>query len=215
MPSKPQLRTRQTEDARISIEAYLKRDPEIQCAIIDAAAALFRMHGFANVRMQDIGGSVGLSKAGLYHHCPSKDQILADIVRLCGELLAIQLKSALEAGSSPIERLRIFVESRMVAIARYQDLFTVIWQERPFINRSDFTSISKRAEAYRASVRQLIKQAKDAGQIATDVDPHLLMLALDGMTGWAYLWYRRGGAQKPAQIGEAFWAFISKGILRT
>lgn len=94
-------------------------------------------------------------------------------------------------------------------------MFTVIWQERPFINRADFTDISKKAEVYRAGVRQLIKEAKEAGEIETDVDPHLLMLALDGMTGWAYLWYRGAGAEKPAKIGEAFWTYISKGILKS
>jgi hypothetical protein len=62
-------------------------------------------------------------------------------------------------------------------------------------------------------VRQIIEEAKNAGKISSSVDPHLLMLALDGMTGWAYLWYRGSGTEKPTQIGQAFWEYISGGIL--
>src|SRR4051812_11092518 len=80
---------------------------------------------------QDIGLAVGLSKAGLYHHCPSKEVLLPNIVRLCGELLTIQLQSAQSLPVSPAEKLKAFVVSRMETIARHQDFFTVIWQERP------------------------------------------------------------------------------------
>jgi AcrR family transcriptional regulator len=216
MPPRRKPKIRQTtvpENQPVNVERYLARDPDIDCRIIDAAAALFRQHGFANVRMQDIGSAVGLSKAGLYHHCPSKDVLLADIVRLCGELLAIQLAAVQASTARPSEKLRTFVVSRMETIARYQDFFTVIWQERPFINRADFTDVAKRAKAYRNGVRQLIKEAKDAGEISPSVDSHLLMLAFYGMTGWAYLWYRNAGNKTPTQIGETFWVIISHGIV--
>ena len=96
MPVKAKTKTRRhspVPEQHLTVDKYLARDPEIDCRIIDAAASLFRQHGFANVRMQDVGDAVGLSKAGLYHHCPSKEELLADIVRLCGELLTIQLRS--------------------------------------------------------------------------------------------------------------------------
>ena len=217
MPAKPKMRLRShapSQDESLTVERYLMYRSNVANRILDAAAALFRKHGFANVRMQDIGLAVGLSKAGLYHHCPSKEELLADIVRLCGELLTIQLLSVQALSASPKEKLKAFVVSRMETIASHQDFFTVIWQERPFINRSDFTDIAKRAEAYRGGVRQIIKEAKNAGEISASVDPHLLMLALDGMTGWAYLWYRGSGEENPTQIGRAFWDYISQGILK-
>jgi AcrR family transcriptional regulator len=216
MPAKAEQRPRNqvhSQSGAMTVRRYLAREPEMECRIIDAAASLFRQHGFANVRMQDIGMAVGLSKAGLYHHCPSKEELLAAIVRLCGELLTIQLDSACSLDASPIDKLEAFVVSRMETIARYQDFFTVIWQERPFINRADFTDIAKRAEAYREGVRRLVTEAKRAGEIAETVDAHLLMLALDGMTGWAYLWFRGSGGEKPAHIGLTFWNFISRGVL--
>lgn len=49
--------------------------------IVDRAAALFARHGFAQTSVQSVADAVGLSKAGLLHHFPSK-QALWDAVLL-------------------------------------------------------------------------------------------------------------------------------------
>ncbi|RBY87785.1 TetR/AcrR family transcriptional regulator [Blastococcus sp. TF02A-30] len=43
--------------------------------ILDRAAALFARQGFAKTSVQDVADAVGLSKAGLLHHYPSKDAL--------------------------------------------------------------------------------------------------------------------------------------------
>jgi len=44
-------------------------------SILDRAAALFARRGFAKTSVQDVADAVGLSKAGLLHHYPSKDAL--------------------------------------------------------------------------------------------------------------------------------------------
>jgi TetR/AcrR family transcriptional regulator, cholesterol catabolism regulator len=195
-----------------TLEDYLNGVPPARRKIVDAAARLFRERGFSLVTMQEIGAAVGLSKAGLYHHCPSKEELLADIVMLCGELLKAQLARVKLMDVSAAERLHAFVVSRMETIAKYQDFFTIIWQERPFISTDSFGDIAKGSKVYRANVRDLIDEAKGSGALRQDVDTHLLMFAIDGMTGWAYIWYRSGGAYDPKAIGETFWDFLSNGV---
>jgi AcrR family transcriptional regulator len=48
---------------------------QIDEGILDRAAALFARRGFAKTSVQDIADAVGLSKAGLLHHFPSKDAL--------------------------------------------------------------------------------------------------------------------------------------------
>ena len=48
---------------------------QIDEGILDRAAALFARRGFARTSVQDIAHAVGLSKAGLLHHFPSKDAL--------------------------------------------------------------------------------------------------------------------------------------------
>jgi AcrR family transcriptional regulator len=48
---------------------------QVDEGILDRAAALFARRGFAKTSVQDIADAVGLSKAGLLHHFPSKDAL--------------------------------------------------------------------------------------------------------------------------------------------
>jgi AcrR family transcriptional regulator len=48
---------------------------QIDEGILDRAAALFARRGFAKTSVQDVADAVGLSKAGLLHHFPSKDAL--------------------------------------------------------------------------------------------------------------------------------------------
>jgi AcrR family transcriptional regulator len=43
--------------------------------ILDRAAELFAQHGFAHTSLKTIADAVGLSKAGLLHHFPSKEAL--------------------------------------------------------------------------------------------------------------------------------------------
>ncbi len=43
--------------------------------ILDAAAALFARHGFEQTSLKTLADAVGLSKAGLLHHFPSKEAL--------------------------------------------------------------------------------------------------------------------------------------------
>jgi AcrR family transcriptional regulator len=49
-------------------------------SILDRAAALFARRGFAKTSVQDVADAVGLSKAGLLHHFPSKDALHEAVV---------------------------------------------------------------------------------------------------------------------------------------
>jgi len=48
---------------------------QIDAGILDRAAALFARRGFEQTSVQAIADAVGLSKAGLLHHFPSKDAL--------------------------------------------------------------------------------------------------------------------------------------------
>ena len=48
---------------------------QMDVGILDRAAALFARRGFAKTSVQDVADAVGLSKAGLLHHFPSKEAL--------------------------------------------------------------------------------------------------------------------------------------------
>jgi AcrR family transcriptional regulator len=59
---------------------------QIDEGILDRAAALFARRGFAKTSVQDVADAVGLSKAGLLHHFPSKDALYTAVLEHAGAL---------------------------------------------------------------------------------------------------------------------------------
>jgi AcrR family transcriptional regulator len=73
---------------------------QIDEGILDRAAALFARRGFAKTSVQDIADAVGLSKAGLLHHYPSKDALREAVLAQSGALTerALQQVAAMPPG---------------------------------------------------------------------------------------------------------------------
>ncbi|NUT99681.1 MAG: TetR/AcrR family transcriptional regulator [Saccharothrix sp.] len=54
--------------------------------IVDLAAGLFARHGFENTSLRALADAVGLSKAGLLHHFPSKEALHEAVQAACRDL---------------------------------------------------------------------------------------------------------------------------------
>ncbi|RBY89852.1 TetR/AcrR family transcriptional regulator [Blastococcus sp. TF02A-26] len=90
---------------------------QVDEGILDRAAALFARRGFAKTSVQDVADAVGLSKAGLLHHFPSKDALYAAVLAHAEEIGSRVLR---EVGALPEgeERDRRAVEALVdVALA--------------------------------------------------------------------------------------------------
>lgn len=70
-----------------------KAPPDTRSRILDAALGLFSEHGFEGTTLQQIADRLGLTKAALYYHFPSKDDLLAAL----HEPVAKDLESVLDA----------------------------------------------------------------------------------------------------------------------
>jgi AcrR family transcriptional regulator len=99
--------------------------------LLNAALRLFAEHGFAGASMRDIAGAVGVQAATIYAHYPSKEQLLAELIRIAHEEHQRRLRQAmLESSSDPREQLIAYVRAHvkmhcelpMLAIVANSDL---------------------------------------------------------------------------------------------
>src|SRR5690349_14694811 len=77
--------------------------------ILDRAAALFARHGFEQTSLQAVADAVGLSKAGLLHHFPSKEALRAAALTQAQHLGRQAVDSVRELPAGP-ERDRQAIE---------------------------------------------------------------------------------------------------------
>jgi len=71
---------------------------QIEDIILDRAAALFARRGYAKTSVQEVADAVGLSKAGLLHHFPSKEALHQAVL---GQAEALGRRVLDQAGGLP------------------------------------------------------------------------------------------------------------------
>lgn len=76
-------------------------------AILQAATELFSTEGFAGTSMSDLAQTLGLSKAGIYHHFESKESIFQTLLQSTYEDLKELVAQHKRIPASQIERLEI------------------------------------------------------------------------------------------------------------
>lgn len=71
---------------------------QVEDSVLDRAAALFARRGFARTSVQEVADAVGLSKAGLLHHYPSKDALHRAVL---GQACAVERRLLDQVGDRP------------------------------------------------------------------------------------------------------------------
>jgi AcrR family transcriptional regulator len=99
--------------------------------ILGAALQLFATRGFHGTSIRDIGGAVGLRAANLYLYYPSKEHLLAELVRLGHEVHHRYLRRALilGSGSGPVEQVKSVVRAHVRAHGEHPALVSVAVHE--------------------------------------------------------------------------------------
>jgi TetR/AcrR family transcriptional repressor of mexJK operon len=112
----------------VSATTELRPDSESpkRLLVLDAAAGLFMAHGYGAVSMDAVARAAGVSKATLYAHFSSKDQLFATIIGVaCREKIA--LGALLPADATDVgaalatfgdRLLRFFLDERPLALHR-------------------------------------------------------------------------------------------------
>ena len=98
---------------------------QIDDGILDRAAALFASRGFAKTSVRDIADAVGLSKAGLLHHFPSKDALWTAVI---GQSIALGQRvvdHVQDMGHGP-ERDRLAIELLLDAAFEHPGLVALV-----------------------------------------------------------------------------------------
>jgi AcrR family transcriptional regulator len=90
---------------------------QVDEGILDRAAALFARRGFAKTSVQDVADAVGLSKAGLLHHFPSKEALHEAVLAQAGTLAQRVLEQVGELPPGPARDRRALEVLVDVALA--------------------------------------------------------------------------------------------------
>jgi AcrR family transcriptional regulator len=177
--------------------AALKRE-----RIISAAVELFYERGYENTTLDAVAERLGVTKPFIYAHFDAKSELLAEICTrgVDSALRAMRAALALD-DASPTERLAALGRRFVTAVLESQKYIAIFTREEKNLLPGDFTRISAMRRDFDRQLGGLLAEGVARGEFRVN-DPRLAALAIGGMVGWAYVWYRPGGRLSVAELAE-------------
>ena len=167
--------------------------------IISSAAKVFSKTGYEKASIRMVAAKARVSLAGIYYHVQSKDELLFLIQFNAFQTILSGLKKKLEAeaGSDPIERLRILIRNHFSYFLSHMDELKVCSRELETLSGAFYRKVAEVRREYFKIALDIVKeiaQGKERSPEAGDpaVDPRIAALCLFGMLNWIYTWYDPG-----------------------
>jgi len=184
--------------------------------ILRTAARLFQERGYDATSMQDIASALHFSKAALYHHFESKDEILFQIMDYGMDVFEERVLSEIRPIVDPEERLRTCIRLHIQLVLRGRDReITVILHENRALPPDANKQINARKKSYIVLLENLIgevQRKRAAGKALGTVHPQVAAFALLGMINWTYQWYHPEGEIQEEALIQQFTAIFFGGI---
>lgn len=171
--------------------------------ILRAAAELFRKRGFNGTSMQDISSSVGITKSSLYHHFPSKQALLSEILELTVDRVTPAVQAVASSSLPAADRLHRVVETHVVELIRDRDNLACFIEEGRYLAPAYMKAYVAKRDRYELFFRQILEDGIETGEFGGH-DVRLSVMAIFGMCNWIGRWYRADGDLGPEEIAEEF-----------
>jgi TetR/AcrR family transcriptional regulator, cholesterol catabolism regulator len=168
----------------------------------DAAVGLFSRKGYAATSTREVAKLLGIQKATLYYHVESKEDLLFAICQSSLTQIRNDVETAIRDSRDPLERTQTLICSHIESLLRDAEEHSTTFTEMHALSEERFDQIMKLRDAYENMVRSELQQAQAAGVLRQDIEAKYLSLALLGIMNRVTVWYRRGGALSPNQIGR-------------
>ena len=187
--------------------------PTRQAQICEIAARVFTEKGYEKASMGDIAAAMRMTKAGIYHHIDSKEDLLAAIISYGMGQFEHQVLDKVTKIGDPLERLRATMRGHLLLVLRDRPReVTVILHESGALPAAARRAIDTRKKRYirflEGTIRELVMR-----RIARRVDPTIAAFALLGMVNWTYQWYRPGGRLGVEALADSMTDFYLGGLL--
>lgn len=187
-------------------ESWRDFSPLVLPAPLAGALSAFVDLGYAGASVRDIADRANLSPSSLYHHWPSKQDLLVALLDLAMDDLLRRSRAARAAGDDPVERFQLLVECLA--------LFHTHRRELGFIGASEMRSVEEPARTRIASARvdqqrmidDEVVEGHRRGDFRTPL-PREAARAVVTLCTSLPQWWSPAGPSSPAEVARQYVAF--------
>jgi AcrR family transcriptional regulator len=184
--------------------ARRRRRPSRRDEILRTAAHVILERGFELISLVDVARACKISKAGLYYHFRSKQELLAAIISYAQDLHEEEIQRVLADSSvGDDEELRRLIHSHAMMMTREDDAAFAILavDEMRSLLPEDREQVARRKRTYLGLIRERLERLAAAGTLR-DVDITTATHTLAGMVLWLPKWYRQPGRLSAEEMAD-------------
>lgn len=179
--------------------------------IRETAASLFHTKGFNGTSMQDLASAVGITKSSVYHHFPSKQALLSEIIELTMGRVTAGVEEVASSDAPASERLRRALVLHTTAALTDRDSIACFTEEGRYLAPEFMSAHVAKRDRYERLFRGILEEGVACGEFLPQ-DPRLTAMALLGMCNAAVHWYRPEGGYSPEAIATQFADLAVRGV---
>jgi AcrR family transcriptional regulator len=181
-----------------------------QQSVLTIAVETFNEFGYEATSMGTLAERLGTSKSAIYHHFPSKEEVLNRALDYALGALEAILDDPRATDGAADERLKLVVGEAVRVLCERLPYVTLLLRLRG--NTEIEREALDRRRAFNGAMAQLVEAASSEGTLRTDVDPGTITRLLFGMINSIVEWYRPGGPMTPAILAADVLAVAFDGI---
>jgi len=172
-------------------------------AIVLAAIAEFREHGFSGTSMDRVAAAAEVSKRTVYNHFPSKDELFGAILERLWECSQSLAEVAYDPARSLRAQLLAVLEQKMELLndASFIDLSRVAMAEMMHTPERAQAMVARLSEKEEGLPR-FIRAAQHGGALRAGVDPQYAAHQLHGLVKSFAFWPQLAMGQAPLTTAE-------------
>ena len=179
-------------------------------SLLDVAVAAFNERGFEATSMDELAARLGITKSAIYHHVPSKVELLRLALDRALDALFAVLEEPAAAGGPAIDRLEHVVRGSVRVLTEELPFVTLLLRVRG--NSAVERAALERRRTFDRVVTDLVRAAEDEGDVRPDVDPAVTSRLLFGTVNSLVEWYRPGGGLSADALADALVATSFEGL---
>ncbi|GAA3359413.1 TetR/AcrR family transcriptional regulator [Saccharopolyspora gregorii] len=179
-------------------------------SLLAVAVELFNDRGYDGTSMEDLSRKLGISKSAIYHHVPSKQELLRLATDHALDGLFAVADEAREQDARAVARLEHLVRGSVLVLVDRLPFVTLLLRVRG--NTPVERAALDRRREFDQLVTDLVGEAVVDGDLRADVDPATAGRLLFGMVNSLAEWYRPHGGVGAAELADTVAATAFDGL---
>ena len=193
---------------------HQNKSEKTRLRILDAAAKVFRDKGYAGTTLNDIASASRMRAGSIYYHFDSKEQILQEVLDIGTRRVSEAVVQAIEAmpgGAKPKEKIRVGIEAHLRSLLHHGAYTSVGIRIFGQVPKAVQRRNQRLRDEYGDYWRELLREAREAGEIGPHFNLSLVRMFLFGALNWSVEWFKPGEGPL-SELADEIWAILFHGV---